>query len=204
MEISGINAAQVKELREKSGAGVMECKRALEEACGDMESALRILREKGISDAKRREQKEAKQGAIDCYIHIGRQIGAMVELNCETDFVARNSEFLEVAHLIALQVAACNPIYLRRDLVPEAVIEEQKEIFKKRCISQGKPEKVWGKIIEGLLDKFYQEVCLLEQPFVKDPSISVNELIAQASSRLGEKIAVRRFARFQVGQEEEE
>lgn len=199
-----ITAGEVKALREKTGAGMMDCKRALEEASGDFDKAVRILREKGIASVKRRQEKSTEQGIIDSYIHIGGQIGAMVELKCETDFVAKNSEFIELAHQIAMHVAAFNPKYLSRNDVPEDVLESKKELFRDDCRARGKPENVWDQIIEGMLEKFFEEVCLLDQPFVKDPSMTVAELVAQVSSKVGEKIVVRRFCRYQVGEYSEE
>jgi elongation factor Ts len=198
-----ISAGQVKDLRTKTGAGMMDCKRALEESGGDVEKAVRILREQGLASAKKRQEKTAEQGVVESYIHLGRQIGALVELNCETDFVARNEEFLELAHLIALQIAAVNPAYLDRDSIPPEVVESERAIYRARCEGEGKPEKVWDRIIDGKLEKFYQDVCLLEQPFVKDPSVSVGELVTQAAAKLGEKLEVRRFTRYQVGQQKE-
>jgi elongation factor Ts len=198
-----ISAGQVKDLRTKTGAGMMDCKRALEESGGDVEKAVRILREQGLASAKKRQEKTAEQGVVESYIHLGRQIGALVELNCETDFVARNEEFLELAHLIALQIAAVNPAYLDRDSIPPEVVESERAIYRARCEGEGKPEKVWDRIIDGMLEKFYQDVCLLEQPFVKDPSVSVGELVTQAAAKLGEKLEVRRFTRYQVGQQKE-
>lgn len=196
-----ISAGQVKELREKTGVGMMECKKALQECGGDLDQAVRLLREKGLASAKKRMEKTADQGLIETYLHIGNQIGSMVEINCETDFVARNEEFRELAHFVALQIAACNPRYLDREAVPAETVDSEKEIYRARCESEGKPEKVWDRIVEGMLEKYYQEVCLLEQPFVKDPSVSVGELVAQTAAKLGEKIVVRRFARFQVGEQ---
>lgn len=202
-EGKGITAKQVKELREKTGVGMMDCKRALEEAHGDMDEAVLLLREKGLAQAKKRQVEQANQGVVESYLHIGQQIGALVELNCETDFVARNQDFLELAHLIALQIAACNPLYLDRGSVPSGVIDSEMEKYRARCKADGKPEKVWDEIIEGRLEKFYQEVCLMEQPFVKEPSLSIEELLAEASAKLGEKIQVTRFSRFQVGESPE-
>ena len=198
-----ITAKQVKELRDKTGAGMMDCKHALAEVNGDMEKAVRHLREKGLAKAKKRQERTADQGIIESYLHIGKQIGSMVEINCETDFVARNEEFLELAHVVALQIAACNPAYLDRESVPAEIVEAEKEIYRARCKAEGKPEKVWDRIMSGMLEKYYQEVCLLEQPFVKDPSLTVAELVTQASATLGEKIEIRRFSRFQVGQKQE-
>jgi elongation factor Ts len=198
-----ISAGQVKDLRTKTGAGMMECKKALQDSQGDLEKAIRILREKGLASAKKRQEKTTNQGIIEAYLHIGAQIGTLVELNCETDFVARNAEFVELAHLVALQIAACNAQYVDRESVPPEIVETEKEIYKARCEAEGKPEKVWDRIITGMLDKFFQDICLLEQPFVKDPSVSVGELITQASAKLGEKIELRRFTRYQVGEDKE-
>lgn len=198
-----INAAQVKDLRAKTGVGMMDCKRALTECEGDMDKAIRVLREKGLAGAKKRQEKTAEQGVIESYIHLGRQIGSVVELNCETDFVARNEEFLELAHFIALQIAACNAQYVDRNEVPEPLVESEKAIYKAKCEADGKPEKIWDKITTGMLEKFYQDVCLVEQPFIKDPSVTVGELIIQASAKMGEKIEVSRFTRYQVGEKKE-
>ncbi|MBN2168172.1 MAG: translation elongation factor Ts [Actinobacteria bacterium] len=196
-----ISAKIVKELRDKTNVGMMDCKAALQECEGDIGKAVVLLRKKGLSGAKQRQQRTANQGVIDSYLHIGQQIGSLVEINCETDFVARNEEFLELAHQIALHVVACNPQYMDRESVPGDVIESEKAIYQSQCESEGKPEKVWDRIIEGKLDKFFQDACLMEQPFVKDPSVTVSELLAGTSSRVGEKLAVRRFSRFQVGED---
>jgi elongation factor Ts len=194
-----ITAKQVKELRDETGVGMMDCKRALAEVDGDLEKAVRYLREKGLARVKERRERSADQGIVESYLHIGRQIGSMVEINCETDFVARNEEFLELAHVVALQVAACNPLYLDRESVPTDIVEAKKDFYRARCEAEGKPENVRDRIVDGMLEKHYQEVCLLDQPFVKDPSLSVAELVARASGKLGEKIEIRRFSRFQVG-----
>jgi elongation factor Ts len=198
-----ITAKQVKELRDKTGVGMMECKRALAESEGNLEEAVRYLREKGLAIVKERQERSADQGIVETYLHIGKQIGSMVEVNCETDFVARNDEFLELAHDVALQVAALKPVYLDRESVPTDIVEVEKEKYRARCEAEKKPEDVRDRIVEGLMEKYYQEVCLLDQQFVKDPSLSVAELVAAASGKLGEKIKVRRFSRFQVGQEQE-
>ena len=201
MAETGISAQQVKELRTKTGVGMMDCKRALAECGGDMEKATRLLREKGLASAKKRIEKTAEQGVIETYLHIGQQIGSMVEINCETDFVARNSEFLELAHQVALQIAALKPQYLDRKSVPEEVVRSEEEVFRARCQVEGKPEKVWDRIIGGMLDKYFQDICLLEQPFVKDPSMTVAELVTQVSAKMGEKVEIRRFDRYQVGED---
>lgn len=199
-----VSVDQIKELREATGVGIMDCKRALEEAKGDTEKAVLLLREKGLARAKKRQERVAEQGVIESYLHIGSQIGSLVEINCETDFVARNSEFRELSHLIALHIAACNPLYMDRDSVPGQALEEEKEKYRARCEAEGKPENVWEEIIEGMLEKYYQEVCLLEQPFVKDPSISVEDLLVQTAAKLGERLHINRFSRFQVGETQEE
>jgi elongation factor Ts len=196
-----ISAQQVKELRVKTGVGMMDCKKALSECGGDMEKAIRLLREKGLATAKKRQEKIAEQGIVEAYLHIGQQIGSMVEINCETDFVARNAEFCELAHQVALHVAALKPLYLDRDSVPEDIVASEKEIYRARCEAEGKPEKVWDRIVTGMLDKYFQDICLMEQPFVKDPSKTVSDLINEAAAKMGEKIEVRRFIRYQVGEE---
>lgn len=198
-----IPAGLVKELREKTGAGMMDCKRALAECEGDIEKASQVLKEKGFDKVQKRQERVAEQGVVECYTHIGQQIGSMVQLNCETDFVARNSEFLELAHLIALQVAACNPQYVDRESVPAEAVSAKRDEIEAECRALDKPEKAWDQIITGTLDKFFQDVCLAEQPFVKDPSITVGELVGQVGARTGEKVEIRRFTRFQVGETEE-
>lgn len=201
---SGISAKQVKELRDATGVGMMDCKRALEEAAGDTEKAVRLLREQGLAIVKKRQERITGQGVIDSYLHIGQQIGSLVEINCETDFVARNSEFLEFAHLVSLQIAACNPVYLDRDSVPDDVLESEKEKYRVLCEEEGKPKEAWDKIVDEMLEKYYQDVCFLDQPFVKDPSLSVGDLLNQASARLGEKLQISRFSRFQIGENQED
>jgi elongation factor Ts len=198
-----ISAQQVKELRVKTGAGMMDCKRALTETEGDQEKAVRLLREQGLASAKKRQEKTADQGVIEAYLHIGQQIGTLVEINCETDFVARNAEFLEFAHQVALHIAAYNPLYLDRESVPEELVASETEIYTARCQAEGKPEKVWDRIISGMLDKYYQDICLLEQPFVKDPSVSVAEALAQVAAKMGEKLEISRFTRYQVGEDKQ-
>lgn len=191
----------IKELRERTGAGVMEAKKALEEANGDMEKAVTILREKGVIKAAKKAGRVAKEGIIEAYIHTGDKLGVLVEVNCETDFVARTDEFRKLAKDIALQIAGMNPQYVSKEDVPPEVIEKEKEIYRTQLKNEGKPEHVIEKIIEGKLEKFYEEVCLLEQPFVRNPEIKVKDLITEAISKLGENIVVRRFARFVVGED---
>uniref|UniRef100_A0A7C3MH59 Elongation factor Ts n=1 Tax=Dictyoglomus thermophilum TaxID=14 RepID=A0A7C3MH59_DICTH len=196
-----ITIEMIKELRERTGAGVMEAKRALEEANGDMEKAVTILREKGVIKAAKKAGRIAKEGIIEAYIHTGEKLGVLVEVNCETDFVARTDEFRRLAKEIALQIAGMNPQYVSKEDVPQEVIEKEKEIYRTQLKNEGKPDHVIEKIIEGKLEKFYEEVCLLEQPFVRNPEIKVKDLITEAISKLGENIVVRRFARFVVGEE---
>ncbi|ACK42481.1 MULTISPECIES: translation elongation factor Ts [Dictyoglomus] len=196
-----ITIEMIKELRERTGAGVMEAKKALEEANGDMEKAVTILREKGVIKAAKKAGRVAKEGIIEAYIHTGDKLGVLVEINCETDFVARTDEFRKLAKDIALQIAGMNPQYVSKEDVPPEVIEKEKEIYRTQLRNEGKPEHVIEKIIEGKLEKFYEEVCLLEQPFVRNPEIKVKDLITEAISKLGENIVVRRFARFVVGEE---
>ncbi|ACI20078.1 translation elongation factor Ts [Dictyoglomus thermophilum] len=196
-----ITIEMIKELRERTGAGVMEAKKALEEANGDMEKAVTILREKGVIKAAKKAGRVAKEGIIEAYIHTGDKLGVLVEVNCETDFVARTDEFRKLAKDIALQIAGMNPQYVSKEDVPPEVIEKEKEIYRTQLKNEGKPEHVIEKIIEGKLEKFYEEVCLLEQPFVRNPEIKVKDLITEAISKLGENIVVRRFARFVVGED---
>ncbi len=199
-----INAAQVKELREATGAGIMDCKQALQESGGDGEKAMRILREKGLAGAQKKAGRTAADGIIDAYIHLNNRIGVLLEVNCETDFVARNETFRAMVHDIAMHIAAAKPLYLSSEDVPEAVLDEEREINRSRALKEGKPEKVVDKIVEGRLAKFYEEICLLDQPFVKEPDITIAELVKRTIAAVGENIVVRRFARFQVGEAAEE
>ncbi len=195
-----ITAEMVKELREKTGAGMMECKKALEATNGDMEKAILFLRERGMAAAQKKASRTAKEGLIASYIHAGGKIGVLVEVNCETDFVARNDDFKELAKDIAMQIAAVKPLYVKREDVPEDVLAREKEIYMTQAKNSGKPEKVWDKIVEGKLESYYQEVCLYEQPFIKDPKLKIKDLIAQAVGKIGENIQVKRFVRFQLGE----
>lgn len=195
-----ISAQLVKKLRDKTGAGMMECKRALEEAQGDLEQAEVILRKRGIAAAARKASREARQGAIGTYIHPGNQLGVLVEVNCETDFVARNEEFLQLVHDIAMQIAATDPQFIRKEDVTEDVLAREREIERERARAEGKPENVIDRIVEGRLKKFFEEVCLYEQPFIKDNSLTVGQLIATYIAKLGENIVVSQFARFKVGE----
>lgn len=195
-----ITAEMVKELREKTGAGMMECKKALEATNGDMEKAILFLRERGMAAAQKKASRVAKEGLIASYIHAGGKIGVLVEVNCETDFVARNEDFKELVKDIAMQIAAVKPLYVKREDVPEDVLAKEKEIYLTQAKNSGKPEKVWDKIVEGKLESYYQEVCLYEQPFIKDPKLKIKDLIAQAVGKIGENIQVKRFVRFQLGE----
>jgi len=197
-----IKASLVKELREKTGAGFMDCKRALEEAGGDMEKAIDYLRTKGILKAEKRAGKATKEGRIGVYLHRpGEQIGVMVEVNCETDFVARTEEFAQFLRDLAMHIAAMAPRYVSREDVPKEVIEHEKEIYRKQALESGKPEKVIDRIVEGKLEKFFSEVCLLEQKFIRDQERTIDDLRKELSAKTGENIVIRRFARFQVGEE---
>ncbi len=194
-----ISANSVKELREKTGAGMMDCKRALTEAAGDFAKAEEWLRQKGLSAAAKKAPRVATEGAVGSYIHLGGKIGVLVEVNCETDFVARNELFQAFVKDVSMHIAASNPLYLRREDVPPEVVEKEREIAKAQLKEQGKPEHIWEKISEGKIDKFFKEICLLEQPFVKDPDKSVGQLTTDAVAKLGENIQIRRFSRYQVG-----
>jgi elongation factor Ts len=194
-----ISAAQVKELRDKTGAPMMDCKKALSEAKGDLEQAVVLLRKRGASVAERKAGRTTSEGAVTSYIHAGGKIGVLVEVNCESDFVALTDDFKELVHDIAMHIAASDPKFVRKeDVTPEAY-EREKDIFRAQAAATGKPPQVVEKIVEGKMAKFYEEVCLLEQPFIKDQTISISQLIAVKIGKLGENIAVRRFARFKVG-----
>ena len=194
-----ISSDTVKELREKTGAGIMDCKRALADSGGDLEKAIDLLRQKGLSAAAKKASREAKEGLVSSYIHGGGKIGVLVEVNCETDFVARNSEFQELVKDIAMQIAAANPSYVRREDVPADVLERERSIYKIQAKESGKPEHVLDKIVEGKVEKFYLETCLLEQPFIKDPSVTINDMVQQKIAKIGENIIVKRFTRYQLG-----
>ena len=194
-------AKEVKTLREQTGAGMMDCKKALTEANGDMEKAMTWLREKGIADAEKRQHRTAVEGAVASYVHMGGKIGVLVEVNCETDFVARGEEFQNLCRDLCLQVCSTAPHYVSQDEIPESVVEKEREVFKARARDMGKPENILPKIAEGMLGKWYEEVCLLQQKFVKDPDTTVEELVKEFSGKVGEKIVVRRFARFQLGED---
>jgi elongation factor Ts len=195
-----ISMEQVKELRERTGAGVLDSKKALEETGGDVDRAIELLRERGMVKAAKKASREAKEGVVEPYIHLGGKIGVLVELNCETDFVARNDEFKTLAHDIALHVAASAPRYVTREEVAQDELEKERQIYVAAAIEEGKPENIAQRIAEGRLNKFYEETVLLEQPFVKEPSKTIEQLIKEHIAKLGENIVVRRFARFVVGE----
>ena len=196
-----ITAQLVKDLRERTGAGMMECKSALKESNGDLGEAEIVLRKRGIASAGKKSTRETKQGLIGTYIHHGGQLGVMLEVNCESDFVARTDVFKELVHDLAMHIAAADPKYVRKEDVPADVIEKEKEIQKARAIAEGKPEKVADKIVEGRMSKFYEEVCLYQQPFVKENTLTVEDLVKTKIAKLGENISVARFTRFKVGGE---
>ena len=195
-----ITAEMVKELRERTGAGMMDCKRALVETNGDIEKAIDELRTKGLAKAAKKAGRVASEGVVTSYIHGGGRIGVLVEVNCETDFVAKTNDFKQLAYDIAMQIAASNPEYLNREEVPQEVINREKEVLKAQALEEGKPEKVIEKMVEGRVEKFFKERCLLEQAFIKDLDKSVQELINENIARMGENITIRRFARYEVGE----
>ena len=195
-----VSASTVKELREKTGAGMMDCKKALAETGGDVPKAIDYLRQKGLAAAARKADRVATDGAVGAYVHAGGKIGALVEINCETDFVARTTEFQILLKDIAMQVAAASPRYVRREEIPTEELDREKGIYRQQALESGKPEKIVDKIIEGKLDRFYSEVCLVEQSFIKDPDKKVSDVVNDAIARLGEKIQVRRFARYHLGE----
>jgi elongation factor Ts len=194
-----ITTQMIKELRAKTGAGIVDCKKALQEAGGDMEKAVEILRKKGAAKAAKKAERATAEGAVFSYIHGGGKVGVLVELNCETDFVARNETFKELGHEIAMQIAAMAPEYVSKEEVPEEVVAKEREVLREQALAEGKPEHIVEKIVEGRLAKFYSEKCLLEQPWIKDDSKTIKELITDYITKLGENIKVRRFARFEVG-----
>ncbi len=195
-----ITAQMVKQLREATGAGVLDCKKALQEANGDMERAVEILREWGIAKAAKKVGREAREGVIGHYVHMGGKMAAIVEVNCETDFVARTPEFQELAKNLAMQVVAARPRWVRREDIPEEVIEKEKSILRAQLADDNKPPHIVERIIEGKLNKWFEEVCLLEQPFIRDEDKTVGDLIQEHIAKLGENIVVRRFARFEIGE----
>jgi elongation factor Ts len=189
----------IKDLREATAAGVLDCKKALEASGGDLEKAKVYLREKGLAAAAKKADRAAEEGLIEAYVHTGGRVGALIELNCETDFVARTEAFEELAHDLALQVVAARPLYLAPEYIPPDVLEEEKNVYRVQARETGKPERIIEKIVEGKLQKYYQEVCLMKQPFIKDDDLTVQDVLTEIIARLGENIAVRRFVRFELG-----
>jgi elongation factor Ts len=199
--MANISATMVKQLREKSGAGIMDCKEALAECDGDMEKAIDFLRKKGLATAAKRAGRATSEGTIQSYIHMGGKIGVMVEVNCETDFVAKTDDLVEFARNLAMHVAATSPVSVTPDDVPPAIIEREKEIYRAQALEMGKPEKMIDKIVDGKLNKFYKDSCLLNQAYVRDPDKTIADVLNEVIARTGEKIEIKRFARFQVGTE---
>lgn len=198
--MSKVTPEMVKELREKTGAGILDCKKALESSCGDFEKAINYLRQKGMAQAAQKATRVAKEGVIFSYIHPGEKLGVLLEVNCETDFVARTEDFKLLAKDVAMQIAATNPLVVSRaDLKPE-LVEQEKNIYRAQALNEGKPEKIVEKIVDGKLEKYYQEVCLLEQAFVKDQDRTVQERVNETIAKLGENIVVKRFVRFRLGE----
>lgn len=195
-----VNASAVKELRERTGAGMLDCKKALEETNGDIDKAVDVLREKGLSAAANKAGRAATEGTVESYIHAGGRIGVLVEINCETDFVGKTDQFKSFARDIAMHIAAASPLYVRREEVPTEVVEKEKEILKAQALNEGKPEKIVDKMVEGRVNKYYEENCLLEQSFVKDPDKTISQLLNEKISTIGENISIRRFARFELGE----
>lgn len=196
-----ITPQMIKELRERTQAGMMDCKRALEETGGDMDKAVAYLREKGIAAAAKKAGRVAAEGVVESYIHPGGRIGVLIEVNCETDFVAMNEAFKQLARDLAMQVAAARPLYVSREDVPESVLEEERRILRAAALNEGKPEHIVDKIVTGRIEKYLEEICLVEQPYIKDPDRKVGDLIQEQIATLGENITVRRFARFERGEE---
>lgn len=198
--MANVTAAMVKELRELTGAGMMDCKKALSETDGNIEKSVDFLREKGLAAAAKKAGRVAAEGVVEAYIHGAGRIGVMVEVNCETDFVAKTDDFKELARDIAMQIAATNPLFVRREDVDPAVVEHEKEVLRAQALNEGKPEKIIEKMIVGRIDKYYKEICLMEQPFIKDPDQTIAGLINAKIAKIGENISIRRFSRYQLGE----
>lgn len=197
--MADVSASMVKELREKTGAGIMDCKEALNSSQGDLEKAIDFLRKKGLATAAKRAGRATSEGTIQSYIHMGGKIGVMVEVACETDFVAKTEDFIEFARNLAMHVAATNPVAIRAEDVPQSVISREMEIYRSQALETGKPEKMIEKIVEGKLGKFYKENCLINQAYVKDPDKTIADYLNEIVAKTGEKVEIKRFARFQVG-----
>ena len=195
-----VTSAMVKDLRERTGAGMMDCKKALVENNGDMEKAIAYLREKGLAAAAKKAGRIAAEGVVDSYIHMGGKIGVLVEVNCETDFVAKTDQFKTFCHDVAMHIAAANPLYVTKEEVPMEALNKEKEIFRAQALNEGKPEKIVDRMVEGRVEKYFKEVCLLEQPFVKDTDKTIKDLVSEATVAIGEKISIRRFTRYERGE----
>ena len=193
-------AQDVKTLRERTGAGMLVCKNAMVETEGDMVKAIELLREKGLAAAAKKAGRIAAEGVVDSYIHMGGRIGVLVEVNCETDFVAKTDDFRNLVHDVALQIAAANPTYVNPEDVPAAVLEAEKEILRAQALNEGKPEKIVEKMVEGRIKKYYEDNCLMNQRFVKDPDVTIGQLVTEKTAKIGEKISIRRFVRFEMGE----
>jgi elongation factor Ts len=195
-----VTADMVKELRAKTGAGIMDCKQALKDCEGDAEKAVDFLRKKGLATAQKRSARETAEGVVQSYIHMGGKIGVLLEVNCESDFVAKNDDFQEFSKNVAMHVAAINPLGLKKEDIPEEVIERERAIYKEQALEMGKPEKMIEKIIDGKIEKFYKDSCLMSQAYIKDPKISIEDLLNSLIAKIGENIKIKRFARFQIGE----
>ncbi|OYD09473.1 translation elongation factor Ts [Paludifilum halophilum] len=195
-----ISASQVKELREKTGAGMMDCKKVLTEADGDMEKAMELLREKGLAKAEKKAGRIAAEGIVESYIHAGGRIGVLVEVNCETDFVAKNDDFKNFVKDVAMQIAAMNPKYVSREEVPAEEVEKERETLRTQALQEGKPEHIVDKMVEGRLGKYYEQICLLEQAFIKDTDKTIGEMVKEKIAKIGENISIRRFVRYELGE----
>lgn len=195
-----ITASMVKDLRERTGAGMMDCKKALVECEGNVEKAIDYLREKGIAKAAKKAGRIAAEGLVDAYIHMGGRIGVLLEINCETDFVAKTDNFKSLCHDVAMHIAAANPQYVRREEVPTDALDKEKEVLRAQALNEGKPEKIVDRMVEGRVEKYYKEICLMEQPYVKDPDKTIGDLIAETTATIGEKITIRRFTRYERGE----
>lgn len=195
-----VTAAMVKELRERTGAGMMDCKKALEKTNGDIEKAIDLLREKGLAAAAKKVGRITAEGIVDSYIHMGGRIGVLIEVNCETDFVAKTDDFKAFVKNMAMQVAASKPLYVCREEVSASTIEKEKQILTQQALNEGKPEHIVNKMVEGRIKKYYEEVCLLEQPYIRDPEVSVQQILTETVAKIGENISIRRFARYEMGE----
>lgn len=195
-----VTSAMVKDLRERTGAGMMDCKKALVESNGDIDKAIAYLREKGLAAAAKKAGRIAAEGMVESYIHMGGKIGVLVEVNCETDFVAKTDQFKTFCHDVAMHIAAANPLFVTKEEVPTDALDKEKEIFRAQALNEGKPEKIVDRMVEGRVEKYYKEVCLLEQPFVKDTDKTIKDLVSDATVAIGEKISIRRFTRYERGE----